>query len=569
MSENEQAGAAPRWVVAWAGDESGSVIEVTASGAAAQAVAEHAEALAEASVASGIAAQDPTLWGPGAESEAAVRLAWVDLATSSRDLLEPLAALRAELQAEGIDRVVLAGMGGSSLAPEVITRTAGVPLVVLDSTDPRQVREALAGDLARTVLVVSSKSGTTLETDSQRKTFEAAFEAAGLDARRHIVVVTDPGSPMEKASREAGYRAIFTADPHVGGRFSALTAFGLVPSALAGADVAELLDEAAAVAGALSEDTPANPGIVLGAALGGTSPLRDKLVIVDEGSGIVGLGDWAEQLIAESTGKDGKGLLPVVTGTGTPEAAANPPELVDQADDVLAVRLVPATDETDDASDGQADAGPATVTVAGPLGAQMLLWEYATSIAGRLIGINPFDQPDVESAKAAARGLLTATPEPETPAFVDGDVEVYGPADLLDGVTTLEDALSALWGAVQPHGYVALNAYLDREAYGALAGVRDSVAALTGRPTTFGWGPRFLHSTGQMHKGGPGTGVFLQITGTEPEDLDIPDAPFTFGQVIAAQAAGDASVLRERGRVVLRFHLRSPEAGVERLTGLL
>ena len=567
MSEQEKS--TTQWVVAWAGDESGSVIEVTASGAAAQAVAAHADALVEAKVASGIAAQDPTLWGPAAESEAAIRLAWVDLATSSRDLLEPLAALRAELQAEGVDRVVLAGMGGSSLAPEVITRTAGVPLVVLDSTDPRQVREALDADLARTVLVVSSKSGTTLETDSQRKTFEAAFTAAGLDPRRHIVVVTDPGSPMEAASRAAGYRAVFTANSHVGGRFSALTAFGLVPSALAGVDVAELLDEAAAVASALGEDTPANPGIVLGAAIGGTVPLRDKLVIVDEGSGIVGLGDWAEQLIAESTGKDGKGLLPVVTGTGTAQAAANPPELEHQADDVLAVRLVPAQDESDSAEAADTDAGPATVTVAGPLGAQMLLWEYATSIAGRLLGINPFDQPDVESAKSAARGLLTATPEPEAPAFVDGDIEVYGPADLLEGVADVQGALAAAWGALQPHGYVAVNAYLDREAYASFAAVRDSIAERTGRPTTFGWGPRFLHSTGQMHKGGPATGVFLQITGTEPEDLDIPDAPFTFGQVIAAQAAGDAGVLRERGRVVLRLHLRSPETGLERLSGLL
>src|SRR4051812_8481873 len=224
-------------------------------------------------------------------------------------------------------------MGGSSLAPEVITRTAGVPLVVLDGTDPEQVRSALV-DLERTVLVVSSKSGGTVETDSQRRTFEQAFREAGVDPARRIVVVTDPGSPLEKTAADAGYRAVFHADPHVGGRYSALTAFGLVPSGLAGADVGALLDEADEVSDLLSADDQANPALFLGAALGGTDPLRDKIVFADEGSGLPGFGDWAEQLIAESTGKDGKGLLPVVTeGPQAPEVRAG-------ASDVLVVRLV-------------------------------------------------------------------------------------------------------------------------------------------------------------------------------------------------------------------------------------
>src|SRR5262249_37037447 len=290
-----------------------------------------------------IARQDPSLWGEAARSEASIRLGWVESAETSRPLVDEITRLRAELAAEGVDRVVLGGMGGSSLAPEGITATAGVPLVVLRGTDPGQIGAAVT-DLDRTVVVVSSKSGSTLETDSQRRTFEAAFTAAGIDAARRIVVVTDPGSPLEKASADAGYRAIFRADPHVGGRFSALTAFGLVPSGLAGADIGGLLDQAAAVADLLGEDAEGNPALVLGAALGGTAPLRDKVVFIEAGSGIPGFPDWAEQLIAESTGKDGTGLLPVAAGG--PDA----PEAQRPADDVLLVRLVPH--ETGDETGG-------------------------------------------------------------------------------------------------------------------------------------------------------------------------------------------------------------------------
>jgi len=455
-------------------------------------------------------------------------------------------------------------MGGSSLAPEVITRTAGVPLVVLDSTDPEQVRSALVEGPDRTVLVVSSKSGGTVETDSQRRTFEKAFREAGVDPARRIVVVTDPGSPLEKAAADAGYRAVFAADPHVGGRYSALTAFGLVPSGLAGADVGRLLDEAAEVADLLSADDEGNPALVLGAALGGTSPLRDKIVFSDEGSGIVGFADWVEQLIAESTGKEGKGLLPVVTeGPQAPEVSGSPRPM----DDVLVVHLVgqgddgQESDQSTYASDG--------VTVAGPLGAQFLLWEYAVAIAGRLIGINPFDQPDVESAKAAARGLLDKQPEPTPPDLVDGVVEIRATPGLLGDAKTLEDAVSALLATVGPHGYLAVMAYLDREHDGALAGVRAPLARRLGRPVTFGWGPRFLHSTGQYHKGGPAIGSYLQITGEGAEDLPVPDRPFTFGQLIAAQAAGDAQVLADHDRPVLRLRLRDRAQGLDRLRQVL
>ena len=554
-SENGQDTTSAAWVVAWAGVEGGALVEVTASGAAADAVATQVSMLSDERIASRIAAKDPIIWGYQAAAEAAIRLGWTELHITSRAILDDLAALKTALDTEGIDRVVLAGMGGSSLAPEVITRTAGVSLVVLDSTDPDQVRSALDGDLGRTVLVVSSKSGGTVETDSQRRVFEAAFSAAGLDPRQHIVVVTDPGSPLEASARAAGYRAVFLADPNVGGRFSALSAFGLVPSALAGVDVVKLLDEAAAIAELLGSDDDSNPALVLGAAIGGTVPLRDKLVFVDQGSGIVGLGDWAEQLIAESTGKDGVGLFPVVADAGAPELAS-------PAADVLAVRLVPLQDEGDDAPDEDTiDAFADAVTVAGPLGAQLLLWEYATAIAGRLLHINPFDQPDVESAKIAARGLLDATPAAEPAAFVDDGVEVRGTPGLLDGVTDLSGAIDALLGRLDPaRGYLAVMAYLDRAANGSLPEVRAALAARTHRPVTFGWGPRFLHSTGQLHKGGAPIGVFLQITTAHPNDLEIPDRPFTFGTLISAQAAGDADVLAGHQRPVLRLHLADPSA---------
>src|SRR3954454_6478456 len=272
--------------------------------------------LAEDDVAARLVAKDATLWGPEAESDAGIRLGWVDLPATSRELVSGLAELRAELSGEGIDRVVLCGMGGSSLAPEVICRTAGVPLVVLDTTDPGQVAAALT-QLDRTVVVVSSKSGGTVETDSHRRAFIAAFAEHGLDEKEigaRFVVVTDPGSPLADTAAEMGARSVFLADPNVGGRYSALSAFGLVPAALAGADVGTLLTEAEELAGSLAE--PGNPALELGAAMGAAFRAgRDKLAIADGGSGISGFGDWAEQLIAESTGKLGRGILPVVLET--------------------------------------------------------------------------------------------------------------------------------------------------------------------------------------------------------------------------------------------------------------
>lgn len=502
-------------------------------------------------------AKDPTLWGPDAEPEARTRLGWVDTVRRSRALLPQLAELTAELA--DLDHVVLAGMGGSSLAPEVITRTLGRPLTVLDTTDPHQVRAALADRLERTVVVVSSKSGTTVETDSQRRAYWRAFLDAGLteaETARHFVIVTDPGSPLEATAREMGAVAVL-ADPEVGGRYSALTAFGLVPAALAGVDVVDLLDQADALAASLTGDAD-NPALALGAALGaaavtnidgsfgpaGTKPaghVCDKVALVDDGTGISGLGDWAEQLLAESTGKQGRGLLPVVVESPQAPGATG--------EDVLTVIVGGALPAGAWPGDGLRP----HVTVNGPLGAQFLAWEYATAIAGRVIGINPFDQPNVTESKDNTRAILETGAPSEEPAAVEGAVEFYG--------TTADTVRTALEELVDG-GYLAVMVYLDRLGDAAAAQLRALLARATGRPVTFGWGPRFLHSTGQYHKGGPQHGSFLQITGVVTDDLEVPGRPYTFGQLQAAQAAGDRQALTRRGRPLLRLHLTDRAVGL-------
>lgn len=520
-------------------------VTVAARGAALEAIERHVPRLVDELVASRITAGDASLWGPAAEAEAGVRLGWTQAVAVSRPLVAEIAALREQLVESGITRFVLCGMGGSSLAPEVITRTAGVDLVVLDSTDPSQVRTALTEHLGHTAVVVSSKSGSTIETDSQKRSFEAAFRDAGIDPAERIIIVTDPGSPLEVASREAGYR-IFTADPTVGGRYSALTAFGLVPSGLAGVELDALLDEADAASLPLAVDNSSNPGLMLAAAIAGTVPRRDKLVIVPDGTHIVGLGDWIEQLVAESTGKNETGILPVVVGLDAPELSV-------QADDVQIVRLVADRDATRDVE-------PNEIELSGTLGAMMMTWEYATAIAGMMLGINPFDQPDVESAKIAARGLLDARPEPLAAAFVDRGVEIIGDRELVGDASTIAHAVARLEARVAPDGYIAIHAYLDRLAHPELEVLRHRLAERTGRPVTFGWGPRFLHSTGQYHKGGPAHGVFLQLTGTFGDDLEIPERPFSFRELITAQAAGDAAVLAEHGAPVLTLRVTDEQS---------
>ena len=507
------------------------MIDVSVSGVAADAAEHHLPALVAERFASRLGDEDATLWGRDAESEASIRLGWVHASKNSRSLVPEILALRDEFRARGLTRVVLCGMGGSSLAPEVITRTEGVPLVVLDTTHPTQLSRVVDDDIESTVVVVSSKSGSTVETDSHKRAFEAAFTAVGIDPLTRIVIVTDPGSPLDVGARDDGYR-VFNADPHVGGRYSALTAFGLVPSGLAGVDIDALLDDADAALPALLVDNNSNPGLVLGAAMAGTSPRRDKIGIVSTKSSIVGLGEWIEQLVAESTGKNNTGVLPVVLEPRAPDLSAIdllPVNILDTPEDVIAD----------------------SVTVAGPLGSQLILWEVATAVAGRLLGINPFDQPDVESAKIAARTFLDGSPEEHAPFATDGVVTMsalgYQPT-----ATTTAGAVLEILSLVANDGYVSIHAYADRDAGSGLETVRDTIAAASGgRPTTFGWGPRFLHSTGQYHKGGPAQGVFIQILERAIDDREVPGQPFTFGVLLEAQARGDASVLANHDRPVL------------------
>jgi glucose-6-phosphate isomerase len=531
---------------------SGDAVTVNTRGVAVMdAEQEAAAALITDGVPAALMAKDPGLWGPDAAEEASTRLGWVTAPRSSRSLLGPLKVLAARVREDGLDHVVLAGMGGSSLAPEVISRSAGVPLTVLDTTDPHQVAATLRDRLETALVVVSSKSGSTVETDSHRRIYERAFAGLGLSPEqvaRRFVVVTDPGSPLEKTADEAGYH-VMLADPNVGGRYSALTAFGLVPAALAGADVTRLLDEADSVASVLA-GTSDNPGLALGSALGGYALAgHDKAVLADCGSGLAGFGDWAEQLIAESTGKDGRGILPVVVeGEGAPGFSPGPD-----------VHLIALGDP----------AGPVDTVISGPLGAQFLVWEYAVAVAGRLLGVNPFDQPNVTESKDNTRRLLADAgdgPLPTgEPAFTDGALDVHGDADFIAGAADLAGLLDAVLWSLPESGYLAIMAYLDRVGDADAQRLRTALAARTPHPVTFGWAPRFLHSTGQYHKGGPQSGVFLQITGALAEDVEVPGEPYTLGRLQLAQALGDLGALSRRGRPAIRLHLRDRPAGIAQL----
>lgn len=504
--------------------------------------------LVQAAVASRINAKDSTVWGPDAQPEASIRLGWVDAFHAAVDLIPELVSLRDELRAQGVDRIVLCGMGGSSLAPEVIAKNSHVDLVVLDSTAPDQVAAALR-DLERTAVVVSSKSGSTVETDSQKRVFESAFESAGIDAKSRIIIVTDPGSPLDLASRETGYR-VFNADPNVGGRYSALTAFGLVPSALAGVDIASLISNASQAAPQFGFDSEDNAALWLGAVLArtpGSSGYRDKFLI--ETDQLPGFGDWVEQLVAESTGKEDRGVLPVVVSSNAPEFGMH-------LEDVIVVRY------------SEFDAVNDHVTFSGQLGELFLLWEHATVIAGYLMGINPFDQPNVESAKIAARELLDSPAQSAALDFVDRGISVTGYGFEILG-QTVEAAIEQLLEKSNSLSYFSLQVYLNREEYPQLEKLRDILAQRTGRPVTFGWGPRFLHSTGQYHKGGPKQALVIQITGEHGHDMDVPGRPFSFGTLIAAQAQGDANVLKENGLPVVSLRFSEPLANFELLSKVI
>jgi len=511
-----------------------------------------------------LTSRNAKLWGPDAAPLAARRLGWLDLPETSRSLRDRLAGPAGA--AAGLDRIVLAAAGGAALAAEAMCRTAGAELTVLDTTDPHEVSGVLSGDLSRTLVVVADDG---VEADSVRRVFQSAFCEAGLsgaEAARRFLVVADEGSDLARAAGEAGHHLVL-AEPDVGDRFGALGARSLVPAALAGVDVDALLDEASALAATLLQPYE-NPALALGAALGSSAlGVRDKLVIADHGSGLDGLAGWAEQLVAGAMGKDGRGLLPVVV-----ESADAPG--FELADDLRRVVLGRRPDEPGAGRE-------AGVSVAGPLGAQFLLWEYAVAVASRVTGVNPFDAPDVGASRESTAALLRSeegaapTVVRRPPELVEDAVEVHAPEDALRGARTLGEALETILADVPDGGYLAVLAYLDRSGDAAAAGLRPLLAARGGKvrrrpaPVTFGWGPRYLHTAGQYHKGGPPNGAFLQITGAVSGDVPVPGRPYSLGELQLAQAFGDLRVLRSLGRPAVRLHLRDRAGGLAQLAAAL
>jgi transaldolase/glucose-6-phosphate isomerase len=521
-------------------------------------------------------ARDASLW---TNEDEAQWMGWLDSPRAMREQLPALEAFAAEVADAGFGHIALLGMGGSSLCPEVWKMTFGVrpghpELHVLDSTDPAQVRAVEAAlDMRRTLVVVSSKSGSTLEPNIFRaRFFERMKEAVGpAAAGSRFVAITDPGSQMQKTAEADGFLRIFAGDPTIGGRYSALSPFGLVPAAAMGLDVGRLLDEAARMAEACGpKSAPAeNPGVLLGAILGsGARAGYDKVTLITSPA-IYDLGAWLEQLLAESTGKSGKGLIPVdLEIPSTPDT---------YGEDRLFVytRLAPAADAAQDAAVAALESAGLPVVrieISDPhqLAAEFFRWEIATAVAGSILGIHPFNQPDVEASKIETRKLTsryekTGALAPETPVLEDEGIALYTDAanashlSRTAGDSSLEGYLRAHLARIGRGDYFALLAYIPMTApyQAVLQQIRHQVRDVTRAATCLGFGPRFLHSTGQAYKGGPNTGVFLQITCEDAEDLEVPGQKYTFGVVKSAQARGDFAVLAERGRRALRVHLGS------------
>jgi transaldolase/glucose-6-phosphate isomerase len=531
-------------------------------------------------------ARDSTLWTGADEGR---WMGWLDIAGRLLADLSPLDALAHDVRRAGVRDALLIGMGGSSLAPEVLAATLGAEggsprLHVIDSVDPAQVaRVERSLDLERTVFVVSSKSGSTLEPNILLQYFlDRARTRLGEGASSRFIAVTDPGSSLEQTAAKDGFWRVFPGMPEIGGRFSALSNFGLVPAAIMGLDLTRLLRCADAMARACGPTVPvsANPGVRLGLALGVAGLAgRDKLTLVASPA-IAPLGAWLEQLVAESTGKQGRAIIPI-----DGERLAAPDRYA--ADRVFVyTRFSLRPDGAQDAAMDRLEAAghPVVRIEVGDLydlSAEFFRWEVATAVAGAMLGINPFDQPDVEAAKVATRRLTEAYEQTgslpgESPILEDAGLKFFADARnaaaLAGEARCARDLLDAHLSRVRPGDYLALLAFLDMsDAHvAALREVRDSIGVRTRAATALGFGPRFLHSTGQAYKGGPNTGVFLQITCDDARDLPVPGRRYTFGVVKAAQARGDFEVLASRGRRALRVHL-GPDvaAGLARLRRLI
>jgi glucose-6-phosphate isomerase len=525
-----------------------------------QAAAALADRLLHDKVVERIWKRDPSTWraAPGSDDERSIatRLGWLDIGETMPQHLPRLEALRDEIRDEGIDAVYLLGMGGSSLCAEVLRsvfgRAEGYPeLTVLDTTDELTLTNAAARmSPERTLFIVASKSGGTVEVASMERYFwQVMSSALSGDAGRHFIAVTDPGTALEDLARSRGYRATFTNPADIGGRFSALSLFGLVPAALIGAPVDALLSGGTVMAEGCQQHNHANAGLELGAFMGAAAiEGRDKLTVALAPS-FASLGLWIEQLVAESTGKHGKGLLPIVDEPlGRPDEYGN---------DRAFVSIASESDAADEEKlRALEEAGFPVLRLSirhDGLGAEFFRWEFATAVAGAALGINPFDEPNVSEAKEktkalladyASRGTFGDTPAPASAALAREAVQ-----------------------AIRPGDYVAFLSYLPGESRveETVAEIRTAIRSRTRAASTFGLGPRYLHSTGQYHKGGPNTCVAVVLTADDDTETPIPEAGYSFSVLKRAQALGDVQALEAHGRRVLRLHFADHATAAEKL----
>jgi glucose-6-phosphate isomerase len=518
--------------------------------------------------------KDPTLWKTDPESRTTIPkgLGWLDVIEKMEEQLNTLFDFVSEVQTAGFRHVLDMGMGGSTLAPLAIqhifpTGQKGIPLTVLDTTDPETILKIERQlPMTETLFIIASKSGTTAENVAFGE-YAKVKALKGTRAGENFVAITDPGTPLVQLARERGFRKTFLNFADIGGRYSALSYFGIVPAALMGVDIAELLGRALRMKHACASCVPAkeNPGMALGAVLGALARSgRDKVTLLLPDN-LATLGMWLEQLLAESTGKEGTGILPV--------AGEIPISLSVYGEDRLFVYL-----RLKDEVDESLEQGVAALQKAGhpvvtllmedrlDLGREFYRWEIATATAGAILGINPFDQPNVQESKDITNRLLeevrkTGRLSDLSPVLREEPLHFYGTQQRKTG----EEVLKAFFNQAKTGDYVALQAYLPETLAitEALQGIRMRLRDRLYLPTTLGYGPRFLHSTGQYHKGGPNTGLFLQLTVDAREDAPVPGSPYTFGVLRSAQGLGDFEALQKHGRRVVRIHL-----GAEPIQGL-
>jgi glucose-6-phosphate isomerase len=526
---------------------------------------------------------DPSVWSGTSEDR---WLGWLSLPIDQRAFADRAVRLAHQIKHEQIADMVLLGMGGSSLAPEVIRSIIGVQagypnLHVLDSTDPAQILAVERRiDLRRTIFLVASKSGSTLEVNILKQYFfsRAAQKLGEREAGRHFVLTTDPGSKLHHASEQERFREVFAGVPSVGGRYSALSNFGLVPAALIGADLSLMLDHAEGMARRCATDEDDNAAFLLGAMLGELALAgRDKPTLVAPPA-LAGFGAWLEQLVAESLGKQGKGIIPIDgEAVGGPEVYGDDRVFVQlrstKSPDAVADRAIGALERSGhpivriDWSDRYA------------LGAEFYRWEFATAVMGAVLGVNPFDQPDVEESKIVTRRLAAEYEKsgqlPDDPAVIrDLGLSLYADPrtrKLLGNHESVVEYIDAFLHLLGPGDYFGVLAFIEMtDAHrAALEAIRALVRDRRKVATTVGFGPRFLHSTGQAHKGGPNTGVFLQITCEHTEEVHVPEEHYSFGTIALAQARGDFEVLASRGRRLLRVHFKEVESGLRALQALV